>query len=190
MIVLIAIVFFAVFSVMSQYNRQVALRSRLEEALSGVDVQLKRRHDLIPNLVSIVKGYARYEKDLLEEVTLARSKAVQWDNTIERARAEGQLALGLRSLLAVAERYPDLKANQSFLGLQTSLVKVEDELQMARRYYNGTVRDYNVCIKSFPGNVVAGMYGFKPAQFFEIEYATDRAVVDVSFSQSLKGEGA
>ena len=169
------------------YNHQVSLHFRLQEALSGVDVQLKRRHDLIPNLVEVVKGYGHYEKGLLEKLALARSLAAGEKTPLERGPAEGEVVRGLRSLLAVVEAYPDVKADRQFLALQGALVKVEDELQMSRRYYNGTVRDYNVSVLSFPGNIIAGMAGRAPAVFFEIEYATERSVPDVRFQGEDKG---
>ena len=163
------------------YNRLVSLRNLLKEALSGIDVQLKRRHDLVPNLVEVVKGYRDYEKGLLERVTLIRSQVMAVQSPLERLPLESSLVSGLRSLLAIAEAYPDLKANQQFLSLQNALVKVEDELQMARRYYNGTVRDYNTCVQSFPGNMIAAKAGFQVSAFFEIEYATERVTPDMNF---------
>ncbi len=164
------------------YNRQVSLRNRTLEAWSGIDVQLKRRHDLIPNLVEVVKGYSHYEGDLLKQVVLTRTQAVRSTPSLECAQAEKELGKGLRSLLAIAEAYPNLKADQQFLTLQNTLTKVEDELQMARRYYNGTIRDYNTSIQSFPGNMIAKLVCFKAGTFFEIEYATERSVPDVAIS--------
>ena len=167
------------------YNRQIALRNLMQEALSGIDVQLKRRHDLVPNLVEIVKSYSQYEKHLLEQVTQARTRAGGTQGPLQRLPLEMELARSLRGLLAVVEKYPDLKADGQFLALQSSLVKVEDELQMARRYYNGTVRDLNICIRSVPGNIIAAIFHFQPAEFFEIEYATERSVPDVTFASQV-----
>jgi LemA protein len=182
MVVFLIVVCAAVFTGVLIFNRMVSLRNMLQEALSGVDVQLKRRHDLIPNLVKIVEGYGHYEKALLEKVTAARNQTAGTQPLVARGGIETDLAKALRSFLAVAEAYPDLKADKQFTSLHESLVKVEDELQMARRYYNGAVRDYNILLQSFPGNILASRFGFTPAAFFEVEYATDRVVPDVDLS--------
>ena len=160
------------------YNRFIQLKALLEEAYSGIDVQLKRRHDLIPNIVEAVKGYSQYERKTLENITQLRSQLMKASPT-ERDKMESQLSTGLKGLFAVAENYPDLKANQSFLSLQQQLSEIEDQIQMARRYYNGTVRNNNILVQSFPSSIIAGIFHFQPQKFFEIEYATDRQVPDV-----------
>lgn len=165
------------------YNRLVALRQRSREGWSGVDVQLKRRADLIPNLVATVKGYASHESGVLEAVTemRARAQAASGAAPAARQQAEGELSGALARLFAVAENYPDLKADGNFVELQQTLAELEDQIQMARRYYNGTVRDLNTLIESFPSNLVAGRFGFDQQDYFEIESAADRALPAVSF---------
>jgi len=164
------------------YNRFIKQKNLVNEAWSGIDVQLKRRYDLIPNVVSTVKGYSSYEKDLLQKVTDQRTKAMQFSSPGEKAKPESELSGGLKSLLAVAENYPDLKANQSFLDLQKQLAEVEDLIQYARRYYNGAVREYNTMVQSFPSNIAASLMGFKGAEFFEISLATERETPKVGLS--------
>ena len=162
------------------FNRLVRARQLLQEAESGIDVQLKRRHDLIPNLIEVVKGYAAHEKNVLENVTRLRTQAADLKAIDkERAGLENQLTRGLKTIFALAEAYPDLKADGQFINLHKNLTQVEDELQMARRYYNGTVRDLNVLVQSFPGNIVASSFQFKAAEFFEIETVTERAAPEV-----------
>lgn len=165
------------------YNRLVALRQRTREGWSGIDVQLKRRADLIPNLVATVKGYAAHERDVLEKVTemRARVQAASGAGPAARQQAEGALTGALARLFAVAENYPDLKADGNFVELQQALAGIEDQIQMARRYYNGTVRDLNTLIESFPSNLVAGWFRFVQQEYFEIENAADRALPAVSF---------
>lgn len=182
-IVLIVIVFAIIGFVISLYNALVRARQTAEEAWSGIDVQLKRRADLIPNLVETVKGYAAHERGTLEEVVEKRNKAqsVASCDVAGRAEAEGELSQALGRLFALSEAYPDLKANQNFADLQASLEKTETEIQMARRYYNGATRDLNVRVESFPSNLIAGQFGFHKRDYFEIEDAADRAVPDVSF---------
>jgi LemA protein len=148
--------------------------------LSGIDVYLKKRHDLIPNLVETVKGYAAHEKSTLEDVTRLRSAAMQAKGPEAQIQSESELGKALGRLLAIAENYPDLKANQNFLELQKELAKVEEELAYSRRYYNGTVRENNIYVESFPSNIFAGMFNFKKGQFFEIE-ASERETPKVSF---------
>lgn len=147
------------------YNGLVQARNRAQEGFSDIDVQLKRRYDLIPNLVESVKGYASHEKTVFEDVTLARSQAMQATGPA-RADAENQLSGTLKSLFAVAENYPDLKANQNFLALQNELTDTEDKIQAARRFYNGMVRDFNTKTQVFPTNIFANMLGFKKMDFF------------------------
>jgi LemA protein len=165
------------------YNGLVRSRQMAQEAWSGIDVQLKRRADLIPNLIETVKGYASHEKSTLEEVVELRNKAqaVPAGDVAGRAQAEGLLGRALGRVLALAEAYPDLKANQNFSELQASLEGMESELQMARRYYNGAARDLNVKVESFPSNLVAGQFGFAKREYFEITDEADRAVPTVKF---------
>lgn len=166
------------------YNGLVRARQMVREAWSGIDVQLKRRADLIPNLIETVKGYAQHERSALEEVTALRTRAqsLPVDDVAGRAQVEGMLGQALGRLFAVAEAYPDLKANQNFVQLQASLETLESEIQMSRRYYNGAARDLNIKVESFPSNIIANMFGFSLAEFFEIENAEDRAVPKVSFN--------
>ena len=166
---------------MMSYNGLVRLKNLVEEGWSGIDVQLKRRADLIPNLIETVKGYMGHERELLEKVTELRSKAMKAEGVAEKARLEGELSRSLVNVLAVAENYPDLKANQNFLDLQEQLAKIEDEIQMARRYYNGTARNLNIKVESFPSNIVANMFHFEKAEYFEIEDEADRKAPKVSF---------
>ncbi len=163
------------------YNRLVRLRNMVREGWSGIDVQLKRRANLIPNLVETVKGYMGHERDLLEKVTQLRSQSLQTGDLGEKQRVESALTGGLARLFAVAEGYPELKANQNFQDLQHQLSEIEDQIQLARRYYNGTVRNLNIAIESFPGNLVAEWLAFRTAEFFEIEDPGDRAVPKVGF---------
>jgi len=163
------------------YNSFVKLRAMVREGWSGIEVQLKRRANLIPNLVSSVKGYMAHEKDRLNEVTELRARSMATTAVADKAAVEHELSRSIVGILAVAENYPDLKANQNFLQLQTQLAEIEEQIQMARRYYNGTVRNLNVKIDSFPSNIVAGAFDFQKADFFEIETAADRTVPQVNF---------
>ena len=165
------------------YNGLVKARQVKEEAWSGIDVQLKRRADLIPNLIETVKGYAKHERETLEQVVELRNKAqaVPAGDVEGRAAVEGMLGQALGRLMAIAEAYPDLKASQNFSELQASLQMVEDEIQMSRRYYNGAARDLNVKVESFPSNLLASAFSFAKAPYFEIENAADRAVPTVKF---------
>ncbi len=165
------------------YNNLVRQRQLSQEGWSGIDVQLKRRTDLIPNLMETVKGYMGHERETLEAVTNARAAATSAANGTpeQRAAAEGQLSSALGRLIATAEAYPDLKANTTFLEFQAALQTVEDEIQMARRYYNGAVRNLNVMVESVPSNFIAGPFGFQKAQYFELENEADRAVPSVKF---------
>ena len=163
------------------YNRLVRLRNMVGEGWSGIDVQLKRRANLIPNLVETVKGYMGHERDLLEKVTELLSQSMKTGNLSEKQQAESALSGGLARLFAVAEGYPELKANQNFQDLQKQLSDIEDQIQLARRYYNGTVRNLNIAIESFPGNLVAERFAFQTAEFFEIEEPGERVVPEVSF---------
>jgi LemA protein len=181
-IVLAAIAAVALYAV-TLYNRLVKNRQMSEEGWSGIDVQLKRRADLIPNLIETVKGYAGHERELLERVTELRAQVgkVPEGDVAERGKLEGLLSGAIGKLLAVAENYPDLKANENFLELQETLGEVESEIQLSRRYYNGAVRNLNVMVESFPSNLVAGQFGFERRDYFEIDDEADRAVPEVSF---------
>ncbi len=165
------------------YNRLVKARQMVEEGWSGISVQLKRRSDLIPNLLAAVKGYMSHEKGVLERVTelRAKSEAAEGAEPAERAKIEGALSGALVRLFAVMENYPDLKASQNVIDFQDALEDIENQLQMSRRYYNGAVRNLNVMVESFPSNLVAGQFGFRQAQYFELDDEQDRAVPQVEF---------
>jgi len=163
------------------YNQMVKKRFLVREAFSGIDVQLKRRHELIPRLVEVTKGYMRHEQKILEEVTAMRARSVSAQAVNEKGSIESSISQGIKSVFAVAENYPDLKADSTFLQLHQSLVEIEDQLQMARRYYNGAVRDLNTVIQSFPALFLAGPCGFMPEEFFEIEYVTERKSPEIKF---------
>lgn len=163
------------------YNSLVRKRNMVSEAWSGIDVQLKRRTDLIPNLVATVKGYASHEQGTLEEVVRLRGQAQNAQGVGETAQAQGLLGAALGKLFALAESYPDLKANTTFIQLQTTLGEIEEQIQLARRYYNGAVRELNIAVESFPSNLIAGRFGFVRAEFFELESEADRAVPTVTF---------
>lgn len=165
--ILIIIVVVLAIWVIAIYNGLIRLKNRVDEAWSDIDVQLKRRYDLIPNLVNTVKGYATHEKELFEKVTAARTAAMGAGTTADKAQAENMLSNTLKSLFAVAEAYPDLKANQNFLELQRELTDTEDKIQASRRFYNGNVRDFNTKIEVFPNNIFAGMLNFTKREFFE-----------------------
>lgn len=150
------------------FNRLIRLRNRTREAWADIDVQLKRRYDLIPNLVETVKGYAKHEKELFEKVTEARTRAMGATSTAEKAQAENALSQTLKTLFAVAENYPQLKANENFLELQRELTDTENKVQAARRFYNGNVRDFNIAQETFPANMIAKALSFKKAEFFEL----------------------
>jgi len=164
------------------YNSLVQLKVLVDEAWSGIDVQLKRRYDLIPNLVETVKGYAKHEKQTFEKIAELRTSAMNAKTVAEKSKADGMLTETLKTLFAVAENYPELKANQNFLELQGSLNEIEGELQGARRYYNGTVRDFNTKIMVFPNNLLANMLGFKAREFFQAEEEA-KGNVKVSFAE-------
>ena len=182
---LIALIVLAVIVlyVIGAYNGLVKLRTRSEEAWSDIDVQLKRRYDLIPNLVNTVKGYAAHEAGTFEKITAARTAAMGAQSVEDHAKAENMLTGALKSLFAVAEAYPDLKANTNFLELQRELSDTENKIQAARRFYNGNVRDLNTGIEMFPGNIIAGIFGFKPMEFFELAEGEEaaRQPVEVRF---------
>ncbi|MDD5551816.1 MAG: LemA family protein [Candidatus Pacebacteria bacterium] len=175
------IVFLLIAVIAGMYNSLVRLKNRAKEAWSDIDVQLKRRHDLIPNLVETVKGYASHEKELFEKVTEARANAINAKNPKEQGEAENMLSGTLKSLFAVAENYPDLKASQNFLELQRDLRDTEDKIQAARRFYNGNVRDLNIKIESFPANIIASIFRFKQMELFEIEEPGEKENPEVKF---------
>jgi len=179
-VVVVAVVLFFV----STYNRLVTLRQRVKEAWADIDVQLKRRHDLIPNLVETVKGYATHESTVFQNVTQARAAAVAVGASAspqERAQAENMLTTALRSVFAVAENYPQLQAVQEFKDLSENLTATEDKIAFARRFYNGNVRDYNTSLQTFPTNLFADAFGFKPEEYFELAEAGEREAPQVKF---------
>ena len=179
-LIFLGILVVIVILLVGMYNSLVQLRVRCDNAWSDIDVQLKRRHDLIPNLVETVKGYAAHEKGTFENIAKFRSQAMQATGPVDKAQAENQLTGALKSLFAVAENYPQLQASEEFTQLQSSLNQTEDAIQNARRYYNAVVRDLNTKIQSFPTNILAGMFGFQQKQFFEAA-AADREPVAVKF---------
>lgn len=169
--------------VVGLYNGLVRLKILVDEAWSGIDVQLKRRYDLIPNLVETVKGYAKHESKTFEKIAELRTSAMSATSPVEKGKLENQLSGALKTLFAVAEAYPELKANENFLGLQSELTAIEQELQSARRYYNGSVRDFNTKILVFPNNLLAGILGFKNREFFEAD-EEEKKNVKVDFSET------
>lgn len=181
--IILGILAVLVLGVIFIYNSLVTAKNRVDEAWSDIDVQLKRRYDLIPNLVNSVKGYAAHEKEVFEKVTEARTKAIGAKGVAEQGQAENMLTGALKSLFAVAENYPDLKANENFLNLQNEITDTENKIQAARRFYNGNVRDYNIKIEVFPTNMMAGMLGFQHRELFEIENAEEKENVKVDFSK-------
>ncbi len=181
LIALVVVVLVLGLIIAGMYNQLVQLKVRADSAWSDIDVQLKRRHDLIPNLVETVKGYATHERGTFENVAKYRSAAMAAQTPEERGQAEGALTMALRGLLAVAENYPQVQASEQFKSLQNSLSELEDALQNSRRYYNAVVRDLNTKIQSFPTNIIAGMFHFQMRQFFEITEPTERNVPAVKF---------
>lgn len=162
-----------------QFNLLIRDKNRVKEAWSGIDVQLKRRFNLVPNLVRVVETYSQHEKQVMIDVTSARSKTVESRTLPERKEAENRLADGLGRILALSESYPDLKADTEYLNLQTQLVEIEDQIQLARRYFNGSVRNLNIRVESFPSNIIAFLFGIRHREFFEITCATERATPQV-----------
>jgi len=179
--ILIAVIVLVIFWLIAIYNGLIKLRNRTDEAWSDIDVQLKRRYNLIPNLVQTVKEYAKHERELFEKVTKARTAAMGAQAPEDKAQAENMLTGALKSLFAVAENYPDLKANQNFLELQRELSDTENKIQAARRFYNGNVRDFNIKIETFPNNLVAETLNFKKRDFFELESEEEKEPVKVEF---------
>ncbi len=181
LLVVLGLVVIVVLWVVGMYNGLVRLRNRVQNAWSQIDVQLKRRHDLIPNLVETAKGYMTHERETLEAVTQARNLAQQAHTPGEAAKAEGQLTNALGQFFMVVEQYPNLKANENFLALQEELTSTENKISFARQFYNDETMGYNTRIQSFPTNVMAGMFGFKEREFFELESEAERAVPKVQF---------
>ncbi len=181
LLVLIIIIAIVAFWAVSAYNRLVRLNSMKEEAWSGVLVQLKRRHDLIPNLVESVKGYSKHEQSIFEDVAEKRALAVGAVSPEQRGHAEQALSQSLGRIFALAENYPDLKASANFLSLQRSLAETEEHLQMARRYFNGTVRDYNILVQSFPSMIIARFLRLTNAEYFELDAPEEKLAPKVSF---------
>jgi LemA protein len=181
-IVVVAILILAVLYYIAKRNSIIASRNRVDESWSGIDVQLKRRRDLVPNLVETVKGYAEHESATFEKATKARAEAMQASNVAETAKAESKLTGALTELRAVAENYPTLRATENFQQLSRNLSELEDEIAAARRIYNSNVQSYNTDIQQFPGSIIANQGGFTPREFFEIDEA-DRATPQVSFGK-------
>ena len=181
MLIIGAVILLAIVVIVGMYNGLVRLKVQADNAWSDIDVQLKRRYDLIPNLVETVKGYASHEKGTLEGVVQARNAAMSSQGPAAKAETEGMLTQALRQVFALAEAYPQLRAVESFNQLQASLNQLEDTIQNARRYYNAVVRDLNTKIQEFPSNIIAGMFNFKPREFFEISAPAEREAPKVSF---------
>ncbi|UCD58071.1 MAG: LemA family protein [Candidatus Hydrogenedentota bacterium] len=177
LVIIVALVLFVVFA----YNRLITLRNRIKNAWAQIDVQLKRRYDLIPNLVETVKGYAKHERELFERVTEARTRAIGAANVKEQGQAENQLTGALKSLFAVVENYPELKANENFMMLQEELAGTEGKIAYARQFYNDNVMQYNILREKFPTNVIAGAFSFAAEDMFEIEVPAEREAVKVKF---------
>ncbi len=181
-IIILAVVAVAAIFVVSIYNKLVKLKNTVKSSWSDIDVQLKKRFDLVPNLVETVKGYASHEKSLFEKVTEARSAAMQGGTPKDMAAKDNFLAGTLKSLFAVAEAYPDLKANENFVKLQAQFQELENGIESARRYYNAIVRDFNIAIESFPSNIIASMFAFKQEEFFQLDSDEERKPVKGDFS--------
>lgn len=180
-IVVIAAIVLLAFWLIGTYNAFVRLRNKTEEAFSAMDVSLKKRYDLIPNFVETVKGYAKHERETLEAVIAARKRAVQSDSAKERIQNENVLDATLKDLFALTEAYPDLKADQNFLSLQNQLSRIEEEIAGSRRYYNGVINKYNTRIEMFPGNLLAGLFGFQRKPLYEVQEIYERENVKVTF---------
>jgi len=184
LIIILLVIIALIIVIIAMYNGLIRLKNRVDEAWSDIDVQLKRRHNLIPNLVETVKGYAAHESSTFEKVTKARAEAMSAQGKGDakaQAQAENMLSSTLKSIFALSENYPELKANTNFLELQNELSDTENKIQAARRFYNGNVRDFNTKLEIFPTNVLAGMLGFKSRDYFEIENEEERKNVDVKF---------
>ncbi len=182
LIIILAIIVIGILFMVSMYNSLIRLRNQVKNAWSQIDVQLKRRHDLIPNLIETVKGYMTHERETLQNITNARSKAMSADNVQDRAKAEGELSGAMSKFFLVVENYPDLKANQNFLALQEELTSTENKISFSRQNYNDQVLFFNNKMQTFPTNIMAGMFNFKQEPFFQVEDQADREVPKVSFS--------
>ena len=183
-LIIIGVIIILAIAVIGMYNALIKLKNRVDEAWSDIDVQLKRRYDLIPNLVETVKGYAAHEKETLEKVVQARNQAMATQfggDAKKQVEAENALSSTLKSIFALSENYPDLKANTNFIELQRELSDTENKIQAARRFYNGNVRDFNTKLEVFPTNIMAGMLGFKSREYFEIENKEEKENLKVKF---------
>jgi len=181
LIIIIAVAAVVLFYFVGVYNKLVRKRSMVEEGWSGIDVQLKKRYNLIPNLIETVKGYATHEKETLEGVINARNKALKAEGVAAQTQAENQLNSALANVFALSESYPDLKANTNFLQLQQELSSIEGDIEKARRYYNATVRENNIMVESFPSNIVANSFSFFTSEYFELEDEAQRSTPKVEF---------
>lgn len=183
MIILLVLCLAALLWAIYTYNTLIQQKNQVKEGWSGIDVQLKRRYNLIPNLVDTVKGYASHESNVFREVTELRTKTEQTNDIHDKAQLESALSLGLAKLIAIAENYPNLKANENFIQLQQELSNIEDQIQLARRYYNGTARDYNTTIESFPQMIIANLFRFGPFDYFAVDNETERELPRVDFTK-------
>jgi LemA protein len=181
-LVFVTLILFCVVWVIGIYNGLIRLKNLVDEGWSGIDVQLKRRYDLIPNLVAVVKQYSIHEQSVLENITKYRSAAMSATTVVDKSEAEEGLTKALKTLFAVSENYPNLKANENFMALQKSLMDIENDIQLARRYYNGTVRNYMNAKMSFPDNIIASIFGFVPAAYFELASSEQREAPRVNFN--------
>ncbi|MBP7829208.1 MAG: LemA family protein [Kiritimatiellae bacterium] len=179
--IVIGVLVLLVLAYIGMYNSLVSLRNQVKNAWSQIDVQLKRRHDLIPNLIETVKGYVKHEKETLENITKARTSAMQASGAAAAGKAEGELSGAISKLMLVVENYPELKANQNFLALQEELSSTENKVGFSRQFYNDAVLRFNTKVETFPSNIVANMFGFKQAEFFEIQVAAEREAPKVQF---------
>jgi len=181
LLIILGVIVFVVIYIIVAFNNLIALRTRAQEAWADIDVQFKRRYDLIPNLIETVKGYAAHEREIFEKVSQARAMLMQAGTVAEKAAADNALSSTLKSLFAVAEAYPDLKASQNFLELQKELADTENKIEYARRFYNGNVRDLNIKIQIFPANIIANNFGFKQMEMFEVKEAAVKEAPKVKF---------
>lgn len=181
--IIVVIVVLILIVIVGIYNRLVSLNVRSEEALSDIDVQMKRRYDLIPNLVTTVKGYAKHEKSVFESVTKARAEAMGAKSLSDKAKAQNEISEALKSIFAIAEAYPELKANENFGKLQDELTDTEDKIQASRRFYNANVRDLNIAIQTFPTNIIANMFHFQKKELFGLKESAAKEPVKVDFSE-------
>ncbi len=188
LIIIIAVVVFIAIGVIGVYNSLIQLKNKVDEGWADIETQLKRRYDLIPNMVETVKGYAKHESGTFEAVAKARTAAMAANTPDAKIQAENALSGTLKTLFALAESYPELKANQNFLDLQSTLKEIEEKLQLSRRYYNATVRDFNTKIEIFPNNLLAGLFHFARRKFFEVETPQERENVQVSFNEDHQAE--